>query len=235
VRSLPAKFDSARTQLEAELRKILAFRQVRANDNRLCQVFHSQILLIQLSYIKLIDEIQRAESPKYTIVHAYERGYTFEFNSDLGGINLYLDYPFELNSDLKAIVKNHEILAFSMCCHVFSKVVNKANSTVIDYAHGNLKFNHFQCITFAAWILNNFEGSLSCWWNSPPMFLVFFMIHQVIDYCSEPFGIIVVWHYLQYAISEQSLAYFNQRNVFSHCYCISALCHNCSSTLRMTY
>jgi len=103
------------------------------------------------------------------------------------------------------IVKNHEILAFSMCYHVFSKVVNKVNSTVTDYAHGNLKFSHFQYITFAAWSLNNFEGSLSCWWNSP-MFLGFFMIHQVTDYCSEPFGIIVVWHNLQYAFSEQSLA-----------------------------
>jgi len=110
------------------------------------------------------------------------------------------------------IVKNYEILAFFMCYHVFSKLVNKANSTVTDYAHGNLKFNHFQCITFAAWSLNNFEGSLSCWRNSPPMFLGFFMIHQVTDYChsSEPFGIVVVWHTLQYAFSERSLAYFNQ-------------------------
>ena len=33
---------------------------------------------------------------------------------------------------------------------------------------------------------------------------------------SEPFGIFVVWHNLQYAFSEQSLAYFNQGNVFSH-------------------
>jgi len=54
------------------------------------------------------------------------------------------------------------------------------------------------------------------------MFLVFFMIHQVTDYCSEPFGIVVVWHNLQYAFSKQSLAYFNQRNVFSHYYCIYA-------------
>jgi len=61
------------------------------------------------------------------------------------------------------IVKNHEISAFSMCYHVFSKVVNKvsANGTVTDYAHGNLKFRHFQYITFAARSLNIFEGSLS--------------------------------------------------------------------------
>jgi len=39
-----------------------------------------------------------------------------------------------------------------MCYHVFSKVVNKANNTVTEYARGNLnlKFSHFQCITFAA-------------------------------------------------------------------------------------
>jgi len=92
VRALPAKYNSARTQLEVELRRILAFGQVRANENRLCQVFRSQILLRQLSYIKLIDEIQRAESPKYTIAQAYERGYTFEFGSDPDGINLYLDH-----------------------------------------------------------------------------------------------------------------------------------------------
>ena len=71
------------------------------------------------------------------------------------------------------IVKNHEVSAFSICYHVFSKVVNKANGTVTDYAHGNLKFRHFQCITFAATSLNNFEGSLSCWWNFPPCFSVF--------------------------------------------------------------
>ena len=85
VRALPAKHDSARIQLEVELRKILAFVQVRANENRLCQVFRSQISLTQFSYVKLIDEIQRAESPKYTIAQAYERGYTFEFGSDPAG------------------------------------------------------------------------------------------------------------------------------------------------------
>jgi len=84
------------------------------------------------------------------------------------------------------IVKNHEISVFSMCYHVFSNMVNKANNTVTEYAHSNLKFSHFQCITFAAWSLNNFEGSLSCWWNSPPMFLACFMIHQVSDRCSVP-------------------------------------------------
>jgi len=79
-----------------ELWKILAFGQVRANENWLCQDFRSQILLRQLSYIKLIDEIQRAENPKYIIPQAYKRGYTFEFGSDPAGINLYLDHRFEI-------------------------------------------------------------------------------------------------------------------------------------------
>ena len=57
------------------------------------------------SYIKLIDEIQRAESPKYTIAQAYETGYTYEFGSNPVWIKLYLDHRFELNSDLKAIVE----------------------------------------------------------------------------------------------------------------------------------
>ena len=57
------------------------------------------------SYIKLTDEIQRAESPKYTFAQAYETGYTFEFGSDAAGIKLYLDHRFELNSAQNAIVE----------------------------------------------------------------------------------------------------------------------------------
>jgi len=60
-------------------------------------------------------------------------------------------YPKKAKRGKKSqIVKNHEISAFSMCYHAFSKVVDKANSTVTDYAHGNLKFIQFLCITFAA-------------------------------------------------------------------------------------
>jgi len=57
------------------------------------------------AYIKLIDEIQRVETPKYTIAQAYETGYTFEFGSDPAGIKLYLDHRFELHRALKAIVE----------------------------------------------------------------------------------------------------------------------------------
>jgi len=39
----PAKYDSAQTQLEVEVRKIWAFGQVRANENSLRQVFHSHM------------------------------------------------------------------------------------------------------------------------------------------------------------------------------------------------
>jgi len=39
----PAKYNSAWTQSEIELRKILVFGQARANENRLCQVFRSQM------------------------------------------------------------------------------------------------------------------------------------------------------------------------------------------------
>ena len=53
----------------------------------------------------LVDEIKRAESPKYTICEVYERGYSFEFGKDLAKINLYLRQRFELNSDLKAAVE----------------------------------------------------------------------------------------------------------------------------------
>jgi len=48
-----------------------------------------------------------------------------------------------------------------MCYHDFAKVANRAISTVTGYAYGNLKFSHFQCITFAAGSLKNFVCSLS--------------------------------------------------------------------------
>ena len=56
-------------------------------------------------YTKLVDEIQRAKSTKYTVAQAYERGYTFEFGSNPAGIKLYLAHRFKLNNDLKAIVE----------------------------------------------------------------------------------------------------------------------------------
>jgi len=40
-------------------------------------------------YIKLVDEMQTAESTKYTVAQAYERGYAIEFGSNPTGINLY--------------------------------------------------------------------------------------------------------------------------------------------------
>jgi len=87
----------------------------------LCQVFRSQILLRQLSYIKLIHEIQRAESSKHTIAQAYERGYTFEFGSDPVEINFYLDHRFELNSDLKAIMK---MIRPNISLELYAKLLN---------------------------------------------------------------------------------------------------------------
>jgi len=99
-----------------------------------CPVFRSQILLRQLSYIKLIDEIQRAKSPKYTIAQGYERGYTFEFGSDPAGINLYLDHGFELNSELKALVKmirpniSPELYAKLLNCQATSYTVERSFS-----------------------------------------------------------------------------------------------------------
>ena len=56
-------------------------------------------------YIKLVDEIQRAESTKYTVAQACEKAYTLELGCDLAGIKLYFDRRFEMNSDLKAIAE----------------------------------------------------------------------------------------------------------------------------------
>jgi len=86
--------------------------------------------LRQLSYIKLIDEIQRAESPKYTIAQAYERGYTLEFSSESAGINLYLDHRFELNSHLNAFVK---LIRPNISPELYAKLLNcQATSYTVE-------------------------------------------------------------------------------------------------------
>ena len=60
-------------------------------------------------YTKLVDEILRAESTKYTVAQAYERGYTFEFGSHPARIKLYLAHRLELNSDLKQYCRNDPV------------------------------------------------------------------------------------------------------------------------------
>ena len=55
-------------------------------------------------YMKLVEEIKRAESVKHTVSQAYEKGYKLDFGSDPVGVQLYLNHRLELNSDLKAIV-----------------------------------------------------------------------------------------------------------------------------------
>jgi len=71
----------------------------------------------------------------------------------------------------------------------------------------NMKFK-----TFAAWTwsLNNFEDSL---FVGGTLFLCFSFFSWFIE--QQCRGIIVVWHNLQYSSSEPSLAFFNQKNVFS--------------------
>ena len=81
-------------------------------------------------YIKLIDEIQRAESPKYTVAQAYERGYTFDFGSDPAGIQLHLDHRFELNCDLRAIV---EMTRPNISPELYAKLLNcQATSCTVE-------------------------------------------------------------------------------------------------------
>ena len=72
-------------------------------------------------YIKLVDEIQRAESPQYTVAEAYENGYSFDFGTDPAGIKLYLDQRLELNSDLKAIV---EMTQSNISPELYAKLLN---------------------------------------------------------------------------------------------------------------
>ena len=45
------------------------------------------------------------DKQRLSVVQAYERVYTFGFDSDPTRIKLYLDHRIELNSDLKTIVE----------------------------------------------------------------------------------------------------------------------------------
>ena len=78
---------------------------VKAKEAIAAESFPRSLREIYQCYTKLVHEIQRAESTKFTVAQAYERGYTFEFSSDPSGIKLYLAHRFELNSGLKAIVE----------------------------------------------------------------------------------------------------------------------------------
>ena len=81
-------------------------------------------------YPKLVDEIQRVESTKYTVAQAYERGYTFEFGNDPAGIKLYLAHLFKLNSDLKEIV---EITRPNISLELYAKLLNcQATSCTVE-------------------------------------------------------------------------------------------------------
>ena len=77
---------------------------VKAKEAVTAESLRRSLREIYQCFIKLVDEIGRAESPKYTVAQAYESGYTFEFGRDPARIKPYLDHRFELNSDLKAIV-----------------------------------------------------------------------------------------------------------------------------------
>ena len=85
-------------------------------------------------YTKLVDEIQKAESTKYTVAQAYQRGYAFEFGSDPAGINLCLAHRFKLNNDLKAIVEmtqpniSPELYAKLLNCQATSCTVQRSFS-----------------------------------------------------------------------------------------------------------
>ena len=68
------------------------------------ETFPNSLKEIYQCYMKLVEEIKRAESVKYTVSQAYKKGYKLDFGSDPVGVQLYLNHRLELNSDLKAIV-----------------------------------------------------------------------------------------------------------------------------------
>ena len=88
-------------------------------------------------YLKLVDEIQRAESTKYTVAQAYEKAYTLEFGSDPAGIKLYLGRRFEMNSDLKAIA---EMTRPNISPELYAKLLNcQATSCSVERSFSMLR------------------------------------------------------------------------------------------------
>ena len=77
---------------------------VKAKEAVVAETLPNSLKEIYQCYMKLVEEIKRAESVKYTVSQAYEKGYKLDFGSDPVGVQLYLNHRLELNSDLKAIV-----------------------------------------------------------------------------------------------------------------------------------
>ena len=55
---------------------------VKAKEAVAAESLPRNLRVIYQCYTKLVDEIQRAESTKYTVAQAYQRNYAFEFGSD---------------------------------------------------------------------------------------------------------------------------------------------------------
>ena len=77
---------------------------VKAKEAVAAETLPNSLKEIYQCYMKLVEEIKRAESVKYTVSQAYEKRYKLDFGSDPVGVQLYLNHRLELNSDLKAIV-----------------------------------------------------------------------------------------------------------------------------------
>ena len=77
---------------------------VNAKEAVAAETLPNSLKEIYQCYMKLVEEIKRAKSSKYTVSPAYEKGYKLDFGSDLVGVQLYLNHRIELNSDLKAIL-----------------------------------------------------------------------------------------------------------------------------------
>ena len=107
---------------------------VKAKEAAAAENLPRSLRAIYQCYTKLVNEIQRTESTKYTVAQAYQRGYAFEFGSDPAGINLYLAHRFKLNRDLKATVEmtrpniNPELYAKLLNCQATSCTVQRSFS-----------------------------------------------------------------------------------------------------------
>ena len=107
---------------------------VKAKEAVVAESLPGSLREIYQCYIKLVDEIQRTESTKYTVAQAYEKAYTLEYGSDPAGIKLYLGRKLEMNSNVKAIAEmtrpniSPKFYAKLLNCQAFSSSVERSFS-----------------------------------------------------------------------------------------------------------
>ena len=96
--------------------------------------------------MKLVEEIKRAESVRYTVSQASEKAYKLDLGYDPVGVQLYLNHRLELNSDLKAIANmpntnvSPALYAKLLQCQATSCNVKRSFSMLGKLLHKDIQF-----------------------------------------------------------------------------------------------